>query len=123
MTRPLAAALAVVGLLAVALAGCGGGSSQPAGSIKVTMTDFKFTPNQIPAKAGKVDFLLVNSGSTPHDMVVSDSSGKQIGRSELVQPGNTAELTIANVPAGTYSFQCDQPGHAQQGMTGTLTVG
>lgn len=86
------------------------------------MTDFKFTPNTITASSGKVVFFLVNSGSVAHDMVVTDSSNQQKGKSELVQPGDSATLEISNLPAGSYTFICDQPGHAASGMKGTLTV-
>ena len=78
-----------VGLAAVALlAGCGGGGSSnsgaPAGSIQVTMTEFKFDPSTITATHGKVVFWLINSGTTQHDLAIRDSSGNRIATSELV---------------------------------------
>ena len=122
----------LVGLLAV-LAACGGGSSssggggsagnQPAGSTKVTMTDYKFTPADINVKSGKVTLFLVNGGAVSHDMVLMSSDGsKSLGRSELIQPGDSGALTVDNLPAGSYRFICDQPGHEAQGMKGTLTA-
>jgi uncharacterized cupredoxin-like copper-binding protein len=122
--RRSAAALAFAALLVAA--GCGGGGSsssgQPSGSIKVTMTDFKFDPSTITASSGKVVFFLVNSGGVSHDMVVTDSSHQQKGKSELVQPGNSTTLELNNLAAGSYTFICDQPGHEAAGMKGTLTV-
>jgi uncharacterized cupredoxin-like copper-binding protein len=119
---------AVAGLM-LSLAACGGGGGGgasggvPAGSTKVTMTDYKFNPADIQVKSGKASFFLVNSGSVSHDMVVMSSDGsKTLGRSELVQPGNSGVLTIDNLPAGSYSVICDQPGHAGLGMKGTLTA-
>jgi len=118
----------VVAMAAVALlAGCGGGSgnagAQPAGSTKVSMTEFKFTPSDISIPAGKVVFFLVNDGNgTSHDMVIQDSSGKTIAKSELVSAGDTTVLTVDNIAAGTYTILCDQPGHEASGMKGTLTV-
>jgi plastocyanin len=112
-------------MLAVALlAGCGGGSSsaQPAGSIKVTMTEFKFDPGTISAPSGKVVFFLVNGGNTSHDMIVRDSAGKRLVASELVSAGDTSVLTIDSIPAGTYTYICDQPGHESSGMHGVLTI-
>jgi plastocyanin len=103
-----------------------GGSSnggQPAGSIKVTMSDYKFSPSTVTAKSGKVTIFLVNSGSVSHDMVVMSSDGtKTMGRSDLIQPSDSGELTISDLAAGSYPFICDQPGHAALGMKGTLTV-
>ena len=118
----------VVALAAVALlSGCGGGGgnagAQPAGSTKVSMTEFKFTPSDISVPAGKAVFFLVNDGNgTSHDMVIQDSSGKTIAKSELVSAGDTTVLTVDNIAAGTYTILCDQPGHEASGMKGTLTV-
>jgi uncharacterized cupredoxin-like copper-binding protein len=119
--RALAAALLAVAMLA----GCGGGGStaQPAGSIKVTMTEFKFDPSTISAPAGKVVFFLVNAGNnTSHDMVITDSSGNTLGRSDLISAGDTSVFQVDNIAAGTYMFFCDQPGHEASGMKGTLTI-
>jgi plastocyanin len=122
MARAIVLGLLTVCCLGVASACGGGGSSQPAGSIKVSMTEFKFDPSSISAKPGKITFYLVNAGSVPHDMVVSSADGKRLGASELVQAGNTTVFTLDNVNAGGYKFVCDQPGHEENGMKGTLTV-
>ncbi len=116
----------VLGAVAVlafsAAAACGGGGGQPAGSIKVTLTEFKFDPSAISAPAGKVTFYLVNSGSVAHDLVVIGPDGKKVAGSELVQAGNTSVLTVDNLTAGSYRIICDQPGHEESGMKGTLTI-
>jgi uncharacterized cupredoxin-like copper-binding protein len=116
-------------LLAIAiLAGCGGSSTpaQPAGSTKVTMTEFKFDPGTttpISVKAGKVVFFVVNAGNnTSHDMVIRDSSGKRIDGSSLLSAGDSAVFSIDNIAAGSYTIFCDQQGHEASGMKGTLTV-
>jgi plastocyanin len=112
-------------MLAVALlAGCGGGSSpaQPAGSIKVTMTEFKFDPGDISAPAGKVVFYLVNAGNTSHDLFIRDNTGKKIAGSDLVSAGDSSVFTADSIAAGNYVIYCDQPGHESSGMKGTLTI-
>jgi len=120
--------LLLSGLAACGGSGGGGGSAggagggAPAGSIQVGMSEFKFTPSTLQAKSGTVNFLLNNTGTTAHDMVIADAAGKQVAKSELVQPGNQATFTVANVPAGTYTIFCDVPGHRAAGMEGTLTV-
>jgi len=113
-----------IGLVTIVLlAACGGSSGgQPAGSTKVTLTEYKFDPSTISVAHGKVVFFLVNGGTISHDLVVTDGSGNRVGASELISAGDSAVLTIGNLPAGTYTFYCDQPGHEQAGMKGTLTV-
>jgi plastocyanin len=121
--RLLAAVLALTAV--VLLAGCGGSTpSQPSGSIKVTMTEFKFDPSTINASSGKVVFFLVNAGTTSHDLIIRDSSGNRVSgaASELVSAGDSFVFTVSNIGAGTYAFFCDQPGHEASGMKGTLTV-
>lgn len=118
--RALTASLLAV----VVLAGCGGSStSQPAGSIKVTMTEFKFDPASMSAPAGKVVFYLVNGGNgTAHNLIIRDSSGKRVAGSELVSAGDSVVFTVDSIAAGTYTYYCDQAGHEASGMKGTLTV-
>ena len=118
---------ALVALVTLALlSGCGGGGStttQPSGSTKVSMTEFKFTPSDISVSAGKVVFFVVNDGNgTSHDLVIRDGTGKTIAKSELVSSGDSTVLTVDNIAAGTYTIFCDQPGHEASGMKGTLTV-
>jgi plastocyanin len=117
--KALAAAVAVVALLA----GCGGGTTaQPSGSIKVTMSEFKFDPSTINASSGKVVFYLVNAGTTSHDFIIRDSSNNRVSGSELVSAGDAIVFTVDSIPAGTYTVFCDQSGHEASGMKGTLTV-
>jgi plastocyanin len=115
----------VVGLLLAAVGtACGdtGADAPPAGSTKVTMIDYRFTPSTLNAKPGMVTFLLVNTGTQPHDMVVSNASGTVVGRSQIVQPGNSAVLTLNSLTPGSYDVSCDIPGHKDSGMVSKLTV-
>jgi uncharacterized cupredoxin-like copper-binding protein len=109
---------------------CGGGSGNggsgsggaPAGSTQVKVMDFNFKPKDLTVTSGKVVFFLVNSGPSAHDMLIADSTGKTVARSSLVQSGDTFTFTVANLPAGSYVFYCDVPGHRAAGMEGTLTA-
>ena len=116
-------ALAVGLATAAILAGCGGSSpSQPSGSTKVTMTEFKFDPSTISVPHGKVVFFLVNTGTVQHDMAIRDSSGNRMAVSELISAGDSSVFTVDNIDAGTYTIYCTQQGHEASGMKGTLTV-
>ena len=121
MKRALASSLVAIALLA----GCGGGGnggSQPAGSFKVTMTEYKFDPSTVNASSGKVVFFLVNGGSVAHDLIIRDSNNNRVAGSELISAGDTSVFTVDNIAAGTYTYFCDQPGHESSGMKGTLTI-
>jgi uncharacterized cupredoxin-like copper-binding protein len=113
---------------AAAVAGCGGGggsngSGPPAGSVVVKLSEFKFDPSTITHAHGSITFFLENTGTAAHDMFIYKSgSTTELAGSELVQPGNDSTFTV-NIPdAGSYTFKCTQPGHADAGMTGTLTI-
>lgn len=121
MRRTVAVSLVALALLA-ACGGGGGGNGQPAGSIKVTLTEFKFDPSTISAPHGQVVFFLVNAGTVSHDMIIRDQGGNRVAGSELISAGDSSVFTVSNIAAGTYTYFCDQPGHEQSGMHGTLTV-
>ena len=121
MKRALASSLVAIALLA-ACGGGGGGGSQPAGSIKVTMTEYSFDPGTISASSGKVVFYLVNGGSIAHDLIIRDSNNNRVSGSELISAGDTTVFTVDNIAAGKYTYFCDQPGHESSGMHGTLTI-
>jgi uncharacterized cupredoxin-like copper-binding protein len=86
-------------------------SADPSGALS-------FTPNALTAKAGTVKLVMKNPSGTgmPHGIAIQDH-----GSGQVVQPGGTSTLTAKLAP-GTYTFLCPVPGHAQAGMTGTLTV-
>jgi plastocyanin len=115
-------AFVVVVLVAACGGGGGGASGQPAGSTKVTLTEFKFDPSSISVPHGKVVFYLVNAGTVSHDMIIRDNSNNRVAGSELISAGDTFIFTVDNLPAGTYTFFCDQPGHESAGMKGSLTA-
>ena len=77
----------------------------------------KFDPTELSAPAGDITLDLTNDSAVPHNIAVDGAEGV----SDTIQDGGTAELTV-NLPAGTYEYYCDVPGHRQAGMVGTLTV-
>ena len=77
----------------------------------------KFDPTTLSAPAGDITLDLTNDSAVPHNIAVDGAEGV----SDTIQDGGTADLTI-NLPAGTYEYYCDVPGHREAGMVGTLTV-
>jgi plastocyanin len=97
----------------------GGGSStlefeaDPKGALAYTSTSET-------AKAGKVTVEFKNPQALTHDVAIEDSSGKEVGATELVADGS--DTTTVDLKPGTYTYFCTVPGHREAGMEGTLTV-
>jgi plastocyanin len=143
--RRTSAVLAIAALAALGLAACGGGgndnettaastpaSTTPAGggaaggggsTVDVSTPSggsLAFDQKDLSAKSGTVTISFDNKQPLQHDVKVEDSSGKELGGTDLVSSG-TATATVDLQP-GTYTFFCSVPGHREAGMEGTLTV-
>jgi plastocyanin len=79
-----------------------------------------FEQKSLSAPAGSDTFEFTNESSTPHDFVVEDEGGKELGKTDVIDGGkDTVKLDLA---AGKYTYFCSVPGHRQAGMEGPLTV-
>jgi uncharacterized cupredoxin-like copper-binding protein len=136
--------LAVAVTAAIGLAACGGGddndttaaSPAPAGATGAggaaggggstvdistpSGSDLAFEQKNVSAKSGSVTIDFDNKQPLQHDVKIEDSSGTELGGTDLVSSG-TANATVDLQP-GTYTFFCSVPGHREAGMEGTLTV-
>lgn len=78
-----------------------------------------FASTQAAAKPGQVTVTMPNPSPIDHSIAIMgngvNSSGPVVGH------GGVSTFS-ANLPAGTYTFYCTVPGHAEGGMKGTLTV-
>jgi uncharacterized cupredoxin-like copper-binding protein len=139
--RTIIAALLATGLLAAA--GCGGDDedsnssssgggaeatqadtgSAPAESggagTKVSLTEFKITPKDGTATAGKVSFDVSNDGQVPHALEIEGNGVEE--ETDILQGGDKATLEV-DLKAGEYEWYCPVGNHRQQGMEGKLTV-
>jgi plastocyanin len=79
-----------------------------------------FDQTTLTAQAGAVTINFDNPASISHDVKVEDSSGAELGGTDLVSQGD-ATATVDLQP-GSYTFFCSVPGHREGGMEGTLTV-
>jgi plastocyanin len=82
--------------------------------------ELAYTTTEASAKAGKVAVDFNNPQSLTHDVAFEDSSGKEVGKTELI--GKEETSTTVDLKPGTYTFYCTVPGHREAGMEGTLTV-
>lgn len=100
-------------------------TTQPPGSVLITMSNYQFTPATLALPAGKVVLYLVNTSTADHDLILREPARSQVNvvaKSELVHPGQAGTLTIDGLAAGIYHANCGVVGHASLGMVGDLTV-
>ena len=115
------------------------GQSITKSTVSVTMNewDVKVDPNYKMGKhikPGELTLTLKNEGNLEHILVLLNNNKHEdlelsadgsmadeskldiLGKIEGIQPGESGELVIADLPAGTYAFICNTPGHYDQGM-------
>jgi cytochrome c oxidase subunit 2 len=110
----------------------------PAGVVEqVELSEFKVALAPTVA-AGTVSFEVKNAGAVPHEFVViqtdlapdalpqvnaavDESKVTIVGRTDLLNAGDTATLTVT-LPPGKYVVICNVPGHYALGMRAALTV-
>ena len=124
-----------------------------ASTVNVTLTDaggFKLVPSPGTAKAGDVTFVITNTGTVEHEMLIvkTDTPFDQIpvtdagdppvsvatGANKIAEtnsvadtgtnlkPGETRNLSAKSLAPGNYVLVCNIAGHYQLGMRAPLTV-
>ncbi len=93
------------------------GAQAPGDAVTVEMVDIAFVPAQFSVPADTpVQVALPNRGRAVHNFSIDE-----LGIKVDVPPGQAGQTTIT-APTGTYEYYCDEPGHAEAGMVGTLTI-
>jgi plastocyanin len=98
-------------------AAAGGGQTL---SLAADSSALAYQQTSLSAKPGKATIDFDNPSAIGHDVCVQDSSGKEVGCSDIIQQSKTT-LDVDLKP-GTYTYFCSVDGHEQAGMKGTLTV-
>jgi plastocyanin len=98
----------------------GSAGSAAALDIEAAPSGLAYASDSATAKAGKVTLNFTNPQPLTHDVAIEDSSGKTIGKSELIAEGS--DSATVDLKPGEYTFYCTVPGHREAGMEGTLTV-
>ncbi len=118
MTRPL---LLILCLLA---AGCGADEPAPVraknDTIAITVKDFRYQPQTIRARPGRLRVELTNRGRLAHTFRVERKNAIVAKISSLL-PGDRDSTTF-KVRKGEYRFFCALSNHEELGMYGTLIV-
>ncbi len=100
-------------------AGKGGAEASTTLELAADKTQIAFDKTELGAKPGKVTIDFANPSAVPHNVVIL-KDGKELAGFEPITEGK--EEVSAELEAGTYTFICSVPGHAELGMEGTLTV-
>jgi plastocyanin len=87
--------------------------------LKASPAEIAYDTTELTSKPGKVTIDFENPAAIEHDVAI-EQDGKEIAVSETITEGKTS--VSADLAPGTYTFLCTVPGHAEAGMTGTLTV-
>jgi plastocyanin len=118
--------------VALLLTACGGGGA----TIKVTITDFAYTPSTFTVPAGaQVTLNATNNGAVEHEFAImklgtsvtppfgDKDEGNIFWELDEIQAGTTKSATFtAPTEPGDYQIVCGLAGHIEQGMVGKLTV-
>lgn len=89
-------------------------------TVDLKLSDFRFTPDTIRTEVGTVlEIRAENVGTVVHEIVVDTGEGEF--ETEL-KPGETKTFNLVFHQPGEYAFKCEQPGHLEQGMEGTIVV-
>lgn len=87
--------------------------------ITIEGSEYAFTPSKITLKKGQLaEITFKNTGKYPHNLAIADLSVK----SNTIMSGQQDVVSFTPDKTGQFSFSCTVPGHADKGMTGTLTV-
>lgn len=104
----LAVLLSVAALLGAAC-GDGGGGGETTDTL--VMVDNEFQPSEFTAAGATLS--VTNDGQALHSFTIPDG-----GVDQDVQPGESTDVDLAGLDAGTFDFDCKY--HPE--MTGSLTV-
>jgi plastocyanin len=103
----------------------------PKGATTITAFSnwLNFEPEDVSVKAGEVVLYVENvrqedlSGiQHAHNFVLGKDLGDPLVQTPSITRGTAVLLTIADLPAGTYTYWCSVGDHYQYGMQGTLTA-
>ncbi|MEA2466282.1 MAG: quinohemoprotein ethanol dehydrogenase [Thermoleophilaceae bacterium] len=101
-----------------------GGASPPSSPSSLNLAakgnQLLFNTNTLTAKAGKVTIDFTNNSALQHNVTLTNSGNKILGKTPTFAGGSKS--LSATLKPGTYTYYCSVPGHRQAGMQGTLTV-
>jgi plastocyanin len=116
--------------LAAVLAACSGASADPGtttpvppgsptgNTVGVVAKDMQFSPATITVEAGSpVQIAFDNKEGAPHNIAISDASGKNVFKGEIVS-SKAITYQVPALASGTFTFICE----VHPDMKGTITA-
>jgi len=109
---------AMLGVVALFVAGDALSTAQDADAVEVSLTEFALTPSNVTVDEGG-SLLVNNAGDVVHNLAVE---GTDV-RIENLPPGSSERLDLSDLDAGMYTIFCEVSGHRGSGMVASLMVG
>lgn len=106
--------------------GGSGGGSEPSGGaggtveIEADPGALAYTTGDVTTKAGEVTIAFDNPADIGHDVRIEDSSGNDVGGTDVIT--NDSTTATVELEPGEYTYYCSVPGHRPAGMEGKLTA-
>ena len=128
MSRSTTAAT-VLATAALLLAGCGEGdvlrTDRP--QLNVTLDEYRIVPQDVEVRAGRMKFVVRNTGRLTHNLVVEVPEGPDgkpvtVAKVDTMQPGQTAPPIKVTLAPGEYRLVCTIANHDDLGQFGSLKV-
>lgn len=107
---------------AVATATESGATSNAVNSTQIIVSENEFSIN-VPnpqLTPGTYTFVVENSGSVSHDLVI-EGPGVESRRTPRIESGGSGELSV-NLEPGSYTLWCSVGNHRELGMSTEITV-
>jgi uncharacterized cupredoxin-like copper-binding protein len=116
-----AGAAVALALSGAALAAVTTKSTTASTTINVTEREYHIGLSHPSAKAGKVTFVVHNTGKLAHKLDLAGGGLKTTAKLATIEPGKTRSLTVS-LTGGKITLWCPIPGHAALGMKTSMTI-
>ncbi len=90
-------------------------------AVAISLTEFALEPSDLTLSAGTYTFNGINDGAIPHALSIK-GEGIEAGTPDMSYAAGISQSFEVELAPGTYEVFCPVPGHAEAGMTGTITV-
>lgn len=110
----------------VLIGGCGEAqrpvpAGPPTHELRIGMQEYAFQLSAGAVLPGELTVVVTDAGSAQHDVVL-EQGGTEIGRSDVLAPGQRQTLEVRVAAGSPVHLECTLTGHSAAGMHATLDV-